>query len=313
MLEKWREISVEPAGNGSRIDVFLSGRLMKLTRSHIGRLVSEGLVLMDGRRVKSGTRVKEGARIHYRVPLVRPLTIQPEAIPLDIVYEDANVAVVNKPSGMVVHPSAGHYTGTLVHALLHHYQRLSTLGGMERPGIVHRLDKDTSGLLIVAKDEQSHVNLSEQLRDRTLTRLYYAVAHGRLREDAGIIETDIGRHPTDRKRMSAHPRKGRHAITEFEVVERLKGFTFLRLRLKTGRTHQIRVHLAFRGHPVVGDSVYGGKKRQRFKGMARRLIERQALHAYKIGFIHPQQGETMKFQAPLPDDIEELLAMIRES
>lgn len=310
MTEIIKELLVDPEDAGQRIDSFIAGRLEGYTRSRTAKLITEGLVLLDGKKAKAGNKVKSGDRVIVRIPEAKPTTLEPEDIPLKIVYEDECVIVVDKPAGMVAHPSAGHPTGTLVHALLHHGRTLSSLGGLERPGIVHRLDKDTSGLLIVARDEQSHLSLCQQLKERTLKRSYYAVIHGAFKEDSGIIETQIGRHRTDRKKMWINPKHGRTAITEFEVVSRYPGFALCRLSLQTGRTHQIRVHLAYKGHPVVGDSIYGGKKKQRFKGVDRLLIGRQALHAYKLGFLHPRDGKYLELESPLPEDMVELLGKI---
>ena len=294
---------------GDRLDVWLTRHLEGLTRSRLGKLIDEGQILLEGQRAKAGTRLKEGARVEVHIPESRPSPMEAEAIPLKIVYEDPYLVVIDKPAGMVVHPSAGHSTGTLVHALLHHCRKLSPIGGVERPGIVHRLDRDPSGLLIVATEEKSHLHLCRQLKDRTLSRCYYAVARGVMKEDSGVIETQIGRHPSDRKRMGVNPRHGRIAITEFEVVERFYGFTLVRLRLKTGRTHQIRVHLAHKGHPVVGDQVYGGRKKP---AVGEKWIARQALHAYRIGFMHPVEERYLEFESPLPQDMEDLLARMRK-
>ncbi len=306
-----KEFTVDDTDDGSRLDLYISGQLEGLTRSRVGKLISEGLVLLEGKVVKAGSRVKKGACVEVRIPQSKPLSIEPEAIPIKIVYEDEYLVVVDKSAGMVVHPSAGHSTGTLVHALLYHYRKLSSIGGLERPGIVHRLDKDTSGLLIVAREEQSHLKLCEQLKQRVVQRSYYAVTHGAIKEDSGIIETEIGRHPTDRKRMWVNSRRGRKAVSEFKVVERFNGFSLCRVNLKTGRTHQIRVHMAYKGFPIVGDSLYGGKKKQRRDGANHILIGRQALHAYKLGFTHPHNGKDLEFESPLPEDMRELIEKIR--
>ncbi len=311
MDENTKEFVIDYQGAGSRLDIFLSEHLKGVSRSRIGKLVSEGLVLVEGKTVKAGTKLKEGAHVVVHLPKPRASTVEPEPIPINVVYEDEHVLVVDKPAGMVVHPSAGHATGTLVHALLHHSQKLSPIGGLERPGIVHRLDKDTSGLLIVAREEQSHLGLCEQLKERTLSRNYYAIVHGAMKENSGIIETEIGRHRTDRKKMWINPKRGRQAVTEFKVVERFKGFSLCQLKLQTGRTHQIRVHLASKGFPIVGDTVYGGKKILRRKGPKETLINRQALHAYKLGFIHPINGKKLEFESLLPQDMLELLDKIR--
>ncbi len=244
------------------------------------------------------------------IPHPKPSPIEPENILLDIVYEDDSVIVVNKQAGMVVHPAAGNYSGTMVNALLYHCKNLSGIGGVERPGIVHRLDKDTSGLLMVAKDDLSHQGLSKQLKERTIVRRYTAIVRGILKREDGKIETDIGRHMVDRKRMSVTTKKGRRAVTEFRVIEKFKDHTLLNLKLKTGRTHQIRVHLSHIGHPVLGDKVYGGNKKY---GKLIIPVNRQVLHAHLLGFVHPKTGIYMEFEAPLPADIESILEVLRSN
>lgn len=242
------------------------------------------------------------------LPEVRPLEVLPEAIPLEIVYEDTDLLVVNKPKGMVVHPAPGHGEGTLVNALLYHCgDSLSGINGVARPGIVHRIDKDTSGLLIVAKNDFSHTRLAEQIQAHTFTREYSAVVYGSFREDSGTVDQPLGRHPTDRKKMAVLPNNptARHAVTHFWVVKRFQGFTQLRLRLETGRTHQIRVHMAFLGHPVAGDAVYGPKK-------VITSLQGQCLHAGKIGFIHPRTEQYLEFEAPLPQYFTEFLQKLKE-
>lgn len=277
-----------------RLDVRLS-RLLDITRSRAERLIREGHVQVDGKPVtKPGTKVAEMADIRADVPPPAPMEAQAEDLPLTILYQDAHLAVVDKPAGMVVHPAAGNPQGTLVNALLHHLDGLSGIGGTIRPGIVHRLDKDTSGLLLVAKDDRTHLALSEALKARTVHKTYLAVAQGRIKAEEGVIEAPIARHPSDRKRMAV-VQGGRFARTEYRVRAELRGATLLEVDLITGRTHQIRVHLAHIGHPLLGDPIYGGRKPA---VTAPRLM----LHAWRIAFEHPITGLPMRFEAPPPDD-----------
>ena len=276
--------------DGERLDVFAAA-LADVTRSRAGTLIREGRVRVDGAaQSKAGFKLKPGMAVRVEVPAAAPTAAQPEDIDLDIVYQDADVAVVFKPSGMVVHPAAGNETGTLVNALLARLDNLSGIGGEIRPGIVHRIDKDTSGLLLVAKNDMAHVSLSEQIKAHTVHRAYRAIVIGGMKQPSGTVEGPIGRHPTDRKRMAIVP-DGREAVTHWSALEPLRGATLIEARLTTGRTHQIRVHMASIGHPVLGDPVYGPKK------SPYPVDGGQLLHAYRIGFVHPRTGEELIFEA----------------
>ncbi len=282
--------------SGVRLDKWLAGRMGEMTRSAVQVLIESGLVTCDGKPLAKSAKLSPGAVVSVTIPEVKPLEITAENIPLEIVYEDGDLLVVNKPKGMVVHPAPGNPNGTLVNALLYHCgDSLSGINGVARPGIVHRIDKDTSGLLIVAKNDFSHVRLAEQIKVHSFTREYRAVVYGSVKEDRGTVDRPIGRHPVERKQMAVLPDSpsARRAVTHFEVLERFSGFTYLRLRLETGRTHQIRVHMASLGHPVAGDPVYGPKK-------AIASLHGQCLHAGLIGFIHPRTDEYLEFTAPLP-------------
>ena len=275
---------------GQRLDVF-AAELAGVTRSRAGSLMKDGCVTVDGTaQTKAGFKLKPGMAVAVEVPEPVPARAQAEDIELRVVYQDPDVAVVFKPSGMVVHPAAGNPSGTLVNALLRHLDNLSGIGGELRPGIVHRIDKDTSGLLLVAKNDMAHLSLSEQIKAHTVHRAYKAVVIGNMKEDAGTVDAPIGRHPTDRKRMAIVP-GGREAVTHWRVLERLRGATLIECRLTTGRTHQIRVHMASIGHPVLGDPVYGPKK------SPYPVAGGQLLHAYRVGFEHPRTGETLIFEA----------------
>ena len=277
-------------GAGERLDVFAAG-LAEVTRSRAGTLIREGRVAVDGvAQQKPGFRLRDGSRVSIEIPAPVPAQARPEDIPLEIVYQDEDVAVVFKPSGMVVHPAAGNETGTLVNALLSRLDNLSGIGGEIRPGIVHRIDKDTSGLLLVAKNDMAHVSLSEQIKAHTVHRAYKAILIGGFKEDEGDVDAPIGRHPVDRKRMAIVP-DGREARTHWTVLERLRGATLVECRLTTGRTHQIRVHMASIGHPVLGDPVYGPRH------SPYPVSGGQLLHAYRIGFVHPRTGREMIFEA----------------
>ena len=289
-----REFVVEQETAGQRIDRFLSGEDTGLSRSALQALVADGHVLCNGRLVAKSLKLKAGDTIVLEIPDAKPIEAVPQDIPLEIVYEDEHLLVVNKPKGMVVHPAPGNPDGTLVNALLYHCgDSLSGINGVIRPGIVHRIDKDTSGLLIVAKNDTAHRHLAEQIKAHSFTREYRAVVYGRIRED-GTVDAPIARHPQDRKRMAVqNTPNARNAVTHYFVTKNFTGFTQLRLRLETGRTHQIRVHMAYIGHPVAGDPVYGPKK-------VITQLHGQCLHAGLIGFIHPRTGEYMEFEAPLP-------------
>lgn len=275
---------------GQRLDVFLSDKT-ELTRSRIGKLIQDGQATVDGKIVlKPGTPVKAGQWIELNIPQIKPVELTPQDLPISVVYQDDDLAVVFKPSGMVVHPAAGNPDGTMVNALMMKLDGLSGIGGEMRPGIVHRIDKDTSGLLLVAKNDRSHLFLSEQIKEHTVQRAYLSILIGRLKENEGDVHGPIGRHPTDRKKM-AIVADGREAHTHYTVLEELRGATLIEARLTTGRTHQIRVHMASLGHPVLGDPVYGPKK------SPYPVEGGQLLHAYKLGFVHPTTGENMLFEA----------------
>lgn len=295
--------TIQAEESGERIDALLAH--FGYTRSAAQRLIAEGRVRLDGERVKKSGIVCVGDLITVEeADAPAPTETLPQDIPLDVVYEDEDVIVVNKPRGLVVHPAPGHPDGTLVNALLYHCgDSLSGIGGELRPGIVHRLDRDTSGLLIAAKNDAAHLALTAQLSDRSLSRVYEAVVHGSFREDSGTVNAPIGRHPVDRKRMAVTAKGGREAITHWEVIERYAGFTRIRCILSTGRTHQIRVHMAHLGHPLLGDMVYG-------HGKAEKGLEGQCLHARSLKFIHPRTGEAVSLSTPLPAYFEEVLSRL---
>jgi len=300
-------LTVEPASAGVRLDRWLSERLTDLSRARLQALIRGGLVRIDGATSKAAHRLRGGERIEIEVPPAVEETLVPEVVPLSIVYEDDHVLVVDKPAGMVVHPGAGRSQGTLAAAILAHAPTIAGVGGPRRPGIVHRLDKDTSGLLVVAKTQLAYDDLVAQLAARTVTRRYVAVVHGRVRAAEGVVDAAIGRHPTDRVKMAIRPAgRGKRAVTRYRVLERFADFTFLEARLETGRTHQIRVHLASLGHPVVGDSVYG-KPRAR----SPIPIDGYALHAAALAFVHPVFRKAIECTAPIPERIERLVSHLR--
>lgn len=300
-----QEFVVAPEEAGVRIDRYLSDQCQDISRSYLQKLLKEQSVLVEDKPVKSNYKVNAGDRISLTLPEIREPEIVPEEIPLDIIYEDKDIILINKPKGMVVHPAAGHYSGTLVNGLMSHCRsELSGINGVMRPGIVHRIDMDTTGVLIVCKNDMAHNSISEQLKEHSITRKYAAIVHGVLKEDEGTINAPIGRHPIDRKKMSINEKNGRVAITHYRVLERFRQYTYIECQLETGRTHQIRVHMASTGHPLLGDSVYGPAKCPfRLNG--------QTLHAGVLGIIHPRTGEYMEFTAPLPDYFEELLRKLR--
>ena len=303
MTDQNREIIITESG--MRADKAISAALPELSRSAVQNLIAGGHVFWDGKPVAKSAKLPLGSVLVVEIPPARPLDVRPENIPLDIVYEDGDLLVVNKPKGMVVHPAAGNYDGTLVNALLHHCgDSLSGINGVIRPGIVHRIDKDTSGLLIVAKNDTTHRHLAEQIKAHSFTREYRAVVYGRIRED-GTVDAPIARHSQDRKRMAVQQSpSARDAVTHYFVTRNFTGFTQLRLRLETGRTHHIRVHMAYIGHPVAGDPVYGPKK-------VITSLHGQCLHAGLIGFIHPRTGAYMEFEAPLPPYFTDFLRTLR--
>lgn len=292
--------------DGERADNVVSA-LSGLTRSAAQKLISSGMVKIDGKTCGKSQKVKAGQVLDIVLPEPKPLEAMPQDIPLDIVYEDDDVIIVNKPRGMVVHPAAGNPDGTLVNALLNHCGgSLSGINGVVRPGIVHRIDKDTSGLLIVAKNDRAHLSLAAQIKEHSVRREYEAVVRGILKDDAGTIDAPIGRHPTNRKKMAVTSKNSRNAVTHYEVIERLNRYTHVRLKLETGRTHQIRVHMSYIGHPVAGDPVYGGTLSRE-----EAALNGQCLHARLIGFVHPTTGEYMEFSSDLPDYFTSFLKKVR--
>lgn len=289
-----------------RLDKFLAEQMPELSRSHIQKLIRDGNVTVNQRTVKANYKVSVGDCVQIEVPEPEILDILPENIPLDILYEDDDILVVNKPKGMVVHPAPGHYSGTLVNAILYHCKdNLSGINGVIRPGIVHRIDMNTTGSLLVCKNDQSHRILAEQLKVHSITRKYHAIVYGSLKEDSGTVDAPIGRHPTDRKKMSTKAPNGRDAVTHYKVLERFGNFTYIECQLETGRTHQIRVHMASIGHPILGDEVYGPAK-------CPYKLEGQTLHAKILGIKHPVTGVYMEFDAPLPEYFQKILEKLRK-
>ena len=295
---------VEAAETGKRLDALLAEAMPEMSRSSIQKLLENGLVKTSGKAVKKNYKASAGEVFEIEVPEPEAVSIEAQDIPLDVVYEDSDVIVINKPRGMVVHPAPGHPDGTLVNALMQHCgDSLSGINGEIRPGIVHRIDMDTSGLIIAAKNDSAHRALAEQLKDHTLHRVYEAVVCGRVRDDSGTVDAPIGRHPTDRKRQSVNAKVSREAVTHYEVIARYNGYTHIRCRLETGRTHQIRVHMASIGYPLVGDLVYGRKK-------AEKGISGQCLHAKELGFIHPTTGEKVHLVTELPEYFKAVLSKL---
>ena len=302
-----QELFPEIADSGLRIDKYLSSVNEQLSRSYIQKLLKSGLVLVDGKPVKASYQVDEGDVISLDIPEAVEPEIEPENMDLDILYEDQDVILVNKPKGMVVHPAAGHYSHTLVNGLMYHCKdQLSGINGVMRPGIVHRIDMDTTGVIIACKNDMAHNSIAAQLKEHSITRRYQAIVHGVLKDDAGTIEGPIGRHPTDRKKMSINYNNGKSAVTHYKVLKRFRQYTHVECRLETGRTHQIRVHMASIGHPLLGDLVYGPGKCP-IPG-----LQGLTLHAGVLGFIHPRTGEYMEFTAPLPEYFAKLLNTLPE-
>ncbi|WP_245251831.1 RluA family pseudouridine synthase [Paenibacillus sediminis] len=286
-----------------RIDKYVAEAMEDVSRSQVQLWIQNGHIKVNGSLVKANYKLSEGDFIELTIPEPTGVEIVPENIPLEVVYEDSDVIVVNKPRGMVVHPAPGHTSGTLVNALMYHCKDLSGINGELRPGIVHRIDKDTSGLLMAAKNDKAHASLAEQLKEHSVTRKYIAIVHGNITHDQGTIDAPIGRDPLDRKKYTVTDKNSKHAVTHFLVLERLSDYTLVELKLETGRTHQIRVHMKFIGHPLVGDPVYGRSKGIKMDG--------QALHAEVLGFNHPTSGQYLEFSAPLPSDMEEVLTSLR--
>lgn len=288
-----------------RIDKVMASLIDSLSRSFIQKMLKEGRVLVDQTPVKANYRVKAEEEIRFELPEAVEPEIAPENIPLDILYEDEDVLVVNKPKGMVVHPAPGHYSGTLVNALMYHCRdSLSGINGVLRPGIVHRIDRDTTGSLIVCKNDAAHLSIAGQLKEHSILRRYRAVVHGAMREEEGTVNLPIGRHPTDRKKMAAGVRNGKEAVTHYRVLERFSNYTYIECRLETGRTHQIRVHMDRIGHPLLGDPIYGGRK-------SPFTLQGQTLHAMVLGFSHPRTGERIETVAPLPEYFSHLLDILK--
>ncbi len=295
---------VEKPFEDCRLDVFLSKNLVGFSRSYVQELIEKGNVIVNGKIKKSNYKLKEKDIINAGIPELVPLEVQAEDIPIEVLYEDSDVLVVLKPQGMVVHPASGNYSHTLVNAVLNICDDLSGINGVIRPGIVHRIDKNTAGILIIAKNDNAHNKLSEQLKNHSMNRVYYALVEGIIKQDEGKIDADLGRHPKDRIKMAV-VKDGKRAVTHYKVIERYRNSTLVECKLETGRTHQIRVHFAHIGHPLVGDEVYGLKK-QRFK------LKGQMLFAAKLGFVHPRTGEYIEFNAPLPEYFENVLDILRK-
>ena len=305
------KLQATPEDRGQRLDLFLAARLHELTRSRIRTLNEAGAILIRGRREKAGYRLKGDEAVEIDLQPAAQAPLQPEQIPLQIYYEDDDLAVIEKPAGLVVHPGAGTGSKTVVHALLYHFRNLSSAGGEGRPGIVHRLDKKTSGLLIVAKNDRTHVRLSRAFEDKRIEKTYLALVHGKLPHPSGEIALNIGRHATARTRMAAKSAGGRPAHTAYRVLQAMNGFSLLEVKITTGRTHQIRVHFAAIGHPVVGDDVYGERQ---FRTFARKFgnPERYFLHAAELRFTHPETGMVLEFRSSLPEELKTLLKRVGE-
>jgi 23S rRNA pseudouridine1911/1915/1917 synthase len=312
------DLTYDNSGTTERLDSFIARSIDQITRASVQKLIDEGLVTVDGTPQKASLKLKEGQRIAVHIPPPKAAEAVAEAIPLEILYEDEALVVVNKKAGMVVHPGAGTSGGTLVNALLAHCRDLSGIGGTLRPGIVHRIDKDTSGVLVVAKNDLAHQSLAQQFKDHTIKRVYLALVYGSPKGDKGKIESLIGRHPVDRKRMSGKVTRGKQAVTHWRVIGRFGSVSLMRLMLETGRTHQIRVHLSEANHPLVGDRVYGGSGRltgitdPRLKTLIREL-DRQALHAKTLGFIHPLTGAYIEFDTELPEDMARIIEYLENT
>jgi len=303
-LNKYFEFVVDKEDVKKRLDLFITEKIDDISRSYIQKGIEEGWIKVNGKISKANYKVKSGDLIVAEIPEPKKYSIDPEPIPLNIIYEDSDIVVINKPRGMVVYPAPGNYSGTLVNALLYHTKDLSGINGLIRPGIVHRLDKDTSGVMVVAKNDRAHRNLVMQFKEKKVRKTYLALVFGVISEEKATIDTPIGRHPLKRTEMAV-VENGKRAVTHFKVLERFKNFTLIEVNLETGRTHQIRVHMSFIGHPVVGDPLYS-KKKNPFN------IKGQALHSYKLGFWHPSTQKFVSFEAPLPEDIKQILDFLRK-
>lgn len=298
------EISIVSDVENERIDVYIAGKFTEMSRSSVQKLIADGMITVNSKSIKANYKLKKDDEINITIPEPEPLDIIAENIPIDIVYEDDDLAVINKPQGMVVHPAPGHYTKTLVNGLMYHLKNLSSINGVMRPGIVHRLDKNTSGMMLVAKNDKSHNFLAKCLKDHSINRIYYALVEGNIRDDNGVVDAPLGRSEKDRKKRTVTTKNSKNAITNYWVIERYGKYTLLKLKLQTGRTHQIRVHMRYIGHPVVGDDIYGSKT-NKFG------LNGQLLHSKSVGFIHPSTGEYMEFDSELPEYFSEVLRKIR--
>ena len=301
-----RSYVVDEANDGIRIDKYLALLMEECSRSYIQKIIGDQSVCVNGKAVKANFKIHTGDAVVIELPDPVILDIQPENIPLDILYEDQDILIINKPKDMVVHPAPGHYTGTLVNAVMYHCgEDLSTINGVLRPGIVHRIDKDTTGVLVICKNDRAHRTIAEQLSVHSITRAYHAIVYNNIKEDEGTVDAPIGRHPVDRKKMAINYKNGKDAVTHYKVLERFGNATYIECRLETGRTHQIRVHMTSLGHPLLGDEIYGsGKNPYHLQG--------QTLHAMVLGFVHPRTGEYMEFSAPLPEYFLNLLEKLRK-
>lgn len=298
-------MEITPEMEGERIDKCISNYLESLSRSYIQKIIKDGKAYVNDAVVKANYKVKVDDKVQFEIPDCEEPDIPPQDIPLDILYEDKDILIVNKPKDMVVHPAPGHYEGTLVNAIMFHCKdELSGINGVLRPGIVHRIDKDTTGSIIICKNDEAHRKIAQQLKEHSITRKYRAIVYGRIMEEEGTVNAPIGRHPTDRKKMAINEKNGKPAVTHYKVLERFDKYTYIECQLETGRTHQIRVHMTSIGHPLLGDEVYGNAKCL-FK------LEGQTLHAMTIGFIHPTTGEYVEYEAPLPEYFEHLLQILR--
>jgi 23S rRNA pseudouridine1911/1915/1917 synthase len=308
-------ILVEPPDSGKRLDRYIASCISDCSRSIATNLIRNGKIRVQGMVRKPGYRVKAGDEISGCIPPPEPVLFKPEPIPIEILHEDDEIIVINKQPGLVVHPAPGHHSGTLVNALLHHCPKLNGIGGALRPGIVHRLDKDTSGVLIVAKNDRAHIHLSRQFKSRRVKKMYLALVYGKMESNSGSVSLPIGRHPVDRKKMSTNSRKGRIAETTWQIKERYERASLIEVNLKTGRTHQIRVHCAAIKHPVMGDKVYGPRKTGRNAPYSKNQFEsvpRQMLHAWRIVLTHPVSEEKVSFEAPIPSDIQAVMTALRQ-